>query len=223
MSELSERIKLTRKHLGMSQFTFSTAIGVKPDRIKSLETGRVKELTSLEANLMVNNFNLSLDWLVTGKGEMLKKEDRSQNELQQAPKGYALVPKYDIQASAGYGSIIHSELITDHLAFSESWLNSLLLNKNKLCLIEAKGDSMEPTLFNKDLLLIDMQQTVLNDGIYVIQYNNNLLVKRIQKKLDGTIVIKSDNSFYESEQLTPNNEYDIQVVGEVVWFGRAMA
>ena len=81
---------------------------------------------------------------------------------------------------------------------------------------------MEPTLLNKDLLLVNMQQTELSDGIYIIQYNNHLLIKRIQAKQDGTITIKSDNPVYESEKLLPDSKHNMQVIGEVVWFGRAI-
>ena len=224
MSELSERIKQARKHLGLTQAEFAKTINAKADRVKSLETGRAKEITSLEASLMVNNLYFSLNWLATGEGEMLEQRTQAKqfDDSRGLPSGYALMPAYSSQTNTGYDSPLHSERVVDHLAFSESWLTGRLLNKNKLCLIEAKGDSMEPTLLNKDLLLVNMQQTELSDGIYIIQYNNHLLIKRIQAKQDGTITIKSDNPVYESEKLLPDSEHNMQVIGEVVWFGRAI-
>ena len=72
-----------------------------------------------------------------------------------------------------------------------------------------------------DLVLIDlrMDSSLLN-GIYAIQYKGYLLIKRIQSKLDGSIVIRSDNSMYEPEILKKLNEDSFIVVGRVVWFGR---
>ena len=49
-------------------------------------------------------------------------EGQTPTELEQSSKqeGYIFVPRYDVQVSAGQGSLIHSEQIVSHLAFKES-------------------------------------------------------------------------------------------------------
>ncbi len=134
-----------------------------------------------------------------------------------------MVPRYDVQASAGAGALIHSELIVDYLAFRQEWVSRMGLNRQKLALIEVHGDSMEPALHNSDLILIDLRASELSvNGIYALQHRGHLLVKRIQVKLDGTVIIKSDNPAYEPEMLSPDEAGSLAVVGRVVWFGRAM-
>lgn len=136
---------------------------------------------------------------------------------------FIMVPRYDVRASAGGGALIHSELIVDHLAFRQEWVLKMGLMRQKLALIEVHGDSMEPALCNGDLVLIDLRACELSaDGIYVIQHRGHLLVKRIQSKLDGRVIIKSDNPAYEPEILGPDEADGLIVVGRVVWFGRAM-
>lgn len=136
---------------------------------------------------------------------------------------FIMVPRYDVQASAGGGALIHSDLIVDYLAFRQEWISKMGLARQKLALIKVHGDSMEPALCNDDLVLIDLRSSELSaDGIYVIQHRGHLLVKRIQSKLDGTIVIKSDNPAYEPEVLKADDAERLAVVGRVVWFGRAM-
>jgi len=136
---------------------------------------------------------------------------------------FIMVPRYDVRASAGGGALIHSELIVDHLAFRQEWVLKMGLMRQKLALIEVHGDSMEPALCNGDLVLIDLRACELSaDGIYVIQHRGHLLVKRIQSKLDGRVIIKSDNPAYEPEILGPDEAEGLIVVGRVVWFGRAM-
>ena len=136
---------------------------------------------------------------------------------------FVMVPRYDVQASAGAGVVIHSELIVDYLAFRQEWVSRMGLHRQKLALIEVHGDSMEPALHNSDLILIDLRASELTvNGIYTIQHRGHLLVKRIQVKLDGTVIIKSDNPAYEPEVLGPNEAEDLVVVGRVVWFGRGM-
>lgn len=137
---------------------------------------------------------------------------------------FVMVPRYDVHGSAGHGVVIHSEQIVDHLAFRAEWVrNALGVSQKDLALISVKGDSMEPTLSNEDLILIDMRKGRIEDNaIYVLQHNGDLLVKRIQRKLDGSVIVKSDNQRYEPEMLGPEAANRLIVVGRVVWSGRRM-
>lgn len=163
----------------------------------------------------------SVQWIKTG--EETGRELRHETDLPAAPEGFVMVPRYDVQASAGNGSLIHSELVVDHLAFRLEWVTKMGLIRQKLALIEVHGDSMAPSLQSNDLVLIDLRTCELAvDGIYVIQHHGHLLVKRIQCKFDGTVLIKSDNPAYESEALKPDEAERLVIVGRVVWFGRQM-
>lgn len=163
----------------------------------------------------------SVQWLKTGVSPAPRL--RNETDVPALSDGFVMVPRYDVQASAGAGSLIHSELIVDHLAFRHEWVSKMGLIRQKLALIEVHGDSMEPSLKNSDLVLIDLRNGGLSaDGIYVIQHRGHLLVKRIQCKFDGTVVIKSDNPAYESEVLNPSDAESLVIVGRVVWFGRGM-
>lgn len=72
MNQLKDRVKHLRISLKIgSQEKLAELLQVNGARVKSIETGRVKEMTAQEANILVKNFNLNIDWLLTGKGEML--------------------------------------------------------------------------------------------------------------------------------------------------------
>lgn len=139
-------------------------------------------------------------------------------------EGFVMVPRYEVRASAGHGAMIHSEQIVDYLAFRSDWVRSVLgVAEKALALIEVHGDSMEPTLSNGDLILLDMRHgKVMDNSVYAIQHNGDLLVKRIQRKLNGSIVVKSDNPRYEPESLDPGDADQLHVIGRVVWSGRRM-
>lgn len=167
----------------------------------------------------------SVLWLKTGQetGVEFHDETHPSPALPALPSEFIMVPRYDVRASAGGGAVIHSELIVDHLAFRLEWVSRMGLNQQKLALIEVHGDSMEPALYNSDLILIDLRACELTvNGIYAIQHRGHLLVKRVQVKLDGTVIIKSDNPAYEPEVLGPDEADSLVVVGRVVWFGRQM-
>jgi phage repressor protein C with HTH and peptisase S24 domain len=144
--------------------------------------------------------------------------------LGQALEGFVLVPHYEVQASAGNGSLVHSEQIVDYLAFKADWIrNTFGVAQKDLALISVKGDSMEPTLSNDDLILVDMRKNRVEDNaIYVLQLNDALLVKRIQHKLDGSLHVMSDNKHYDTEIVNVEHATDLNVLGRVVWSGRRM-
>ena len=54
-------------------------------------------------------------------------------------------------------------------------------------------------------------------GIYVIELRGDMLVKRVQRKLDGSLVVKSDNPAYEPETISAEKADEFRVVGRMVW------
>lgn len=132
---------------------------------------------------------------------------------------YQLVPRSSARASAGYGSLIESEQIVDFLAFKKEWLQRVLgITHKDIVLVEVRGDSMTGTLDDGDLVLIDMRQNRLDvSAVFVIQVDDALLVKRVQRKLNGSVVIKSDNKAYEEEVLEGTQLANLKIMGRVVW------
>jgi phage repressor protein C with HTH and peptisase S24 domain len=168
----------------------------------------------------------SSDPLITGDGtkRAFTVEEHRVNNTLEAPEGFVLVPRYDVAASMGNGAVIHSEQIVDHLAFRAEWVRTELgTSPKQLVLISAIGDSMEPSLRAGDLLLVDRSvENVHQDAIYAIALDGELRIKRIQRLFDGTLVIKSDNPSYRTEELTPSQAEQLRIVGRVVWSGRRM-
>ncbi|MFV2030764.1 S24 family peptidase [Neisseria sp. S1] len=76
---------------------------------------------------------------------------------------------------------------------------------------------METTINSKDTLLVDTSKTNPRDGqIYVIRSSDVLWVKRIQRQLDGSLLLISDNTTYPPMPLALADHPDIQVIGQVV-------
>jgi putative phage repressor len=86
-----------------------------------------------------------------------------------------------------------------------------------LSIVTARGDSMEPTINNGDMLLVDMSKKVPRDSsIYIIRSNDTLWVKRIQTQPDGKLLLISDNKTYPPIQLNLDEFDDVEIVGKVV-------
>ena len=64
-------------------------------------------------------------------------------------------------------------------------------------------------------------QKVVRDGIYVLLYDDELLVKRCQRDLDtGDLIVKSDNPKYDSFRVREPDK--LTVIGRAVWLGRSL-
>ncbi len=135
-------------------------------------------------------------------------------------KNFITLPKYALQSMPD--RVIQSDQVVDYLAFNKDWLEmSLNVKCNRLALIQVKGDSMEPTLKSDDLILTDISQSHIgDDSIYVLQMQNDLVLKRIQRKINGSVIIKSDNPVYGEEILDETAAQALPVVGRVIWYGR---
>ncbi len=127
---------------------------------------------------------------------------------------------YDVEASAGNGTVVESEAPVFSLAFPPAYLRRLTgSDPRNLAIISVKGDSMEPTLLDDDIVLLDSSKTNLSfDGLFVLKFDDTLHVKRVTRSpKKGHITIISDNRQY------PTQEYltaEVTAVGKVLWYGR---
>jgi phage repressor protein C with HTH and peptisase S24 domain len=134
---------------------------------------------------------------------------------------YTLVDCYQVFASAGFGATVSEELKTDPMAFRTEWLKKEGLSPERLAVIRAKGDSMEPTISNNDIILVYLcNGEALRDGLYVLRIGDSLLVKRLQFDPFGGFKIISDNPGYETQMVTKDQRADVHIVGRVAWAGK---
>ena len=190
--------------------------------IKGPGEPRASDLESI-----ANCLELSLDWLIMGTGAPERsqggKSDQANQTIAQFAANLVTIPRYAIHASAGGGAVVLSEEVEDYFTVSRDWLGRYLPKGAKAGIIEARGDSMEPTIADGDILLLDfsISSSVVNDGgVFVISVDGVLLVKRLQVTIDGHILIRSDNDLYEQEKVTREfADERITVHAKVVWSG----
>ena len=132
------------------------------------------------------------------------------------------LPTYSgVQASAGPGATATSEDADGVISFAPRFLRDQGATPDKCVVIWAHGDSMMPTIPDGSALIVDHSQTeVKNGSIMVIGVGDDLLVKRIRRRLDGLIDLISDNQAYPPETLGPDSLQQLRVVGRVVYFCR---
>jgi len=117
-----------------------------------------------------------------------------------------VIPLLGNAASAGYGN----ELDDDDTPVRYVQVPRHLSKFPHLASLPIKGDSMEPTLHDGDLVVCDGGDWD-GDGIYVLKTHDTFYVKRVQVTSQGYEVI-SDNKMYKS--ITESAE-SLSIVGKV--------
>ena len=137
------------------------------------------------------------------------------------PNRFVLLPKQAESAAAGSGSPPPPRPETEYIAFRHDWVRTVLgIEPDDLILETAVGESMRPTIQDGDLLLVDTtDRTFSSFGVYVLEIGGERLVKRVQRKLDGTLVLISDNETYQPDHVTGTMLDGVTVIGRVVWGG----
>ncbi|WP_066546738.1 XRE family transcriptional regulator [Sphingomonas sp. CCH15-F11] len=132
------------------------------------------------------------------------------------------IPMDQVQASAGPGALALEEGKTsDFIGFPRHWLKQWFGSYDQLRLVGIKGDSMEPTLSDGDLAMIDLARREPSDGVYALVLDGMLLVKRLALAGPGFVRVISDNKLSDGPRdIDVEAEADnFRVVGRVVWAG----
>ncbi|MBF0148193.1 MAG: helix-turn-helix transcriptional regulator [Magnetococcales bacterium] len=214
--DLNERFKTARKLAGISQLKLAEAVGCTRVAVTMWESGATKKIEGTLLVRAAKTLNVRPEWLALGEEPMRAF----------AEEEFVMVPRHEVAASLGYGMENVSEQVVDHLAFKHRWLVDSGLDRNHLALISAVGDSMTPTINDGDLLLIDKRISKIKDlkngTIYVFRVDTHLYAKRIQRRMDGSILVMSDNKIYSDEVISADSLADIHFIGRVVWIGRTI-
>ncbi|PJK37394.1 phage repressor protein [Pseudomonas sp. S10E 269] len=134
------------------------------------------------------------------------------------------IAHYDVRAAMGGGQIPHEypEMLQD-IRVSPKHLRDLGLTFKEhfhLKMITGWGQSMAPTIKDRDPLLVDITiREFTGDGIYLFSHDEMLYVKRLQKKGKDRFKMISDNKHHDPEDIRVD---DTHILARVlyVWNGQ---
>ena len=134
------------------------------------------------------------------------------------------IAHYDVRAAMGGGQIPHEypEMLQD-IRVSPKHLRDLGVTFKEhfhLKMITGWGQSMAPTIKDRDPLLVDITiREFTGDGIYLFSHDEMLYVKRLQKKGKDRFKMISDNKHHDPEDIRVD---DTHILARVlyVWNGQ---
>lgn len=123
-----------------------------------------------------------------------------------------------INPSCGNGTIVLAEADVTPVKIGREIIKNIWNSKPEdLKIFKASGDSMQETITDNDLLLINLAKTDFrNGGIFLLTINNDWYIKRLRMRITGELDIISDNPKYPIETLTPDTTKELKVIGRVI-------
>ena len=123
-------------------------------------------------------------------------------------------------AAAGGGAEEAEERIVGTLAFCRQWIDRHALRPGSCAVIDVRGESMEPTLWNGASILFDRSRGEWRPGdIFVIRIpDQGLVVKRAGENEAGNRQLLSDHPAWEPAPYPD----DAEIIGQVVWTARTL-
>jgi phage repressor protein C with HTH and peptisase S24 domain len=134
------------------------------------------------------------------------------------------LPQFEVRASAGRGLIAVDQMPVGEVAFGRDFLRNLGANPEYCYILEARGDSMWPTIPDGALLIADASKTQVDDGrIYHFNVMDKVLVKRARWSMDGKLYLTSDNQAagYPPEVFAADRVHELNVGGRIMFTGHA--
>lgn len=218
MATPGQRIAEARERKGWTQTELATACGWKQSRIGNYEAG-ISAPKKRDYEIIADAIGLpdvTPSWLMFGV--RVAPEDRSEYEVTE--DRYAMIPLLStVEARAGTSRRgADHEQVGKTLAYRRDWLEANGLSAALCVVVPVSGDSMQPTIFNGDTVLVNTgDHKIANGQVYAFRHEDGPRIKRLFKQLDGKVRVVSDNPdkiAYPDEYLTPDS--DAAMIGRVV-------
>jgi phage repressor protein C with HTH and peptisase S24 domain len=224
MSEQSFSDRLKELIGSESANAFARRVGITESLLRKYLAGGTPGID--KAAMICAGAGVTLDWLIAGVGpkRAYRHEGASSSpSAATSDREFAMIPRLAVEASAGNGALAHHEESAGMVAFRSDWLRRMGISPHAARALTAKGDSMEPTIRDGDILLVDTSiDRIRDNALYVVVLGGLVLVKRVHVKRDGSLTLISDNSVFPPEDVPAGETSDLSIAGRVMWFGRSI-
>ena len=194
-----QRITKLRKEQNLQQKEVAAAIGMNRIVLNRIELGK-RPLRDDEAVALADFFHVTKDYLL--KGVTTQPRNKKGVRIPVLGRVVAGIPIDAVE------EILDYEEITPELAATGDFFA-----------LQVKGDSMEPTLRNGDIVIVKRQPTVDSGDIAIVLVNgNDATVKEIKESPAGITLIGHNVAVY-TPHFYSNHDIEslpIQIIGKVV-------
>ncbi|OCG22955.1 MULTISPECIES: LexA family transcriptional regulator [unclassified Gilliamella] len=188
---------------GISGNAFAKKVGMSEAVIRDYLSGKTYPALNRLA-IIAQKCDVPIEWLATGKGECRLLPDSE-------GRGSVHIPFHHINEMGKSYSQIKS------IPFDVTLIKHQGCNHEDLTAVWAKGDSMEPTISNHDILIINKAHYKPIDGyLYAVEYEDQISIKRIQNQ-GANLALLCDNPKYPAIIGDKHGPQEFKIIGLVVY------
>lgn len=127
------------------------------------------------------------------------------------------IPLLDGYIGAGSSSYLDDLEVIDYLYIDNNYILDAF-KKKEVNAIRVIGDSMSPYVNPDDIVLFSFLEPNFSHscGKYIIETSNGLMVKNVSFKMNGDIIISSENKSYSDEVIKCCSQEYLKIIGIVV-------
>ncbi|WP_392448036.1 helix-turn-helix transcriptional regulator [Capnocytophaga canis] len=229
-TSVKERVKDFLAHLKIGQNKFEEKVGFSNGYINN-----VKSLGSDKLNMIATEYpQLNLEWLITGRGRMIKSDIENQEpnviihhgerKTRDAVLDIQELPLYDLEATAGLVELFKS-------GKAANVLDTIKIPRLPHCdgAISVTGDSMYPLLKSGDIIMykevpVNSQSIFFGEmyllGVMIDEFEEMITVKYVQKSDKGEEYVKlaSLNQYHSPKDVPIKNITAMAIVKASIRF-----
>lgn len=189
-------------------------LDVSPQSLYKVLRGESKSLQVANHLKACKFLGIEPKWLSDGAGTMAPSKALS---LEDNPD-YPAIRHVAMKFSAGVTGYEVQQVGDDSrpIVFKASWFKARGLKPHRMLAVTVSGQSMEPTLYDGDLVVINLDDTAPRDGeVFAARYEDELVLKRVFRE-GGSWWLHSDNA---DQRRYPRREAGagVEILGRVVY------
>lgn len=226
--KIGHKIRFFREERNLTQQELANLAGVSDKTIQRYEKSDDENLTTNVIKKIAMGLNLNVDVLTqekVAKNVPQSKENMSLNtanltnsQQQQLQNEQIYITSLNSAVGAGESVDIDGIEVFDSdilIPFSKL-LFKTPPNFAKLRCMRVDGYSMIPLLYPDSWVIAEISSQFQGDGLYIINFSGNFMVKMVQKSPNGVLDIISINKDYKSYTISEDNSIEIQIIAKVL-------
>jgi phage repressor protein C with HTH and peptisase S24 domain len=220
-NEIGSRLRLEMKKQGISSAELARRAEVKTSFLYDVISGKSANPSTVKLARVADALGISLTYLACSSAHPVEVFSPAPVEQSQ---DYVTVQRLMIDVSTGSSTLVSRFHKEERYYFRRDWIEGHLgVKPSDLRILYVRGDSMEPTLYHHDIILVDTTKKLPSPpGVFVLFDGFGLMAKRLEYASSNSqklVRVISDNTQYSTYERSIEETF---IIGRVVWFAREM-
>jgi phage repressor protein C with HTH and peptisase S24 domain len=222
---LERNIARLRAHLGENQAAFATRFkGAHQSYVSKWEKQGI-EPSARHLGAMAHLAGVSVEQFIDEEWEPNTSLDPAVMPVSTlddlaAEHGLTFLEEIDLPLGMGATYLSGHAEVLGVVPFKEDWLRGLYEGPlERLKVTRGKGDSMQPTIMDGDIVIVDTAHRRIDDQdrIWAVAYGELGMIRRVRVTPRGSWLLMPDNSIVRPDEV---GDGEVAVIGRVIWIGR---